>query len=788
MASRSTRRRLKNSEMPKLEECENEEEPTDDKQSNVGRRRSLRHSPGSSSVSPPRKARRLKEGSDVTESKAIKSAQSPSKSSKSSVKSPSQGLKTLKEESNEVLTPKRNTRNSPSSLNSTPVRMTRNSSLTSNSPSKKNISKVMSSTTDSSLGSPRRNTRSKVGNSPGKEEDEVNIKDEKTKACMSNSSQEKNLDQTPSTSQDRKRSLSLSPELSITENTNGNSVKQSPVRSSKRKCLYSIKETEATANGKSDADSFSNCEEKKIENDSSISDSSSNSITSNCNTSTLTPASDNFIQSNGKDSGKDAELSPKKVKVSNKRSLIIDSPESNESSSKKYKSIPVSPKHNITDSSTTQSRLGKESKGQQLLVSSTNTKLEKSTKEVACLHKDSMDTSNNAELLLIEEFGLTESQCKDVCSVLSYEMRDSNCIDIVEDLVKKLLTESTSLPSMSSPRFNKLLRQLLIKYCTSNKSVEKKHHLCEGALEWSKERKSVNLRHELELALMTLYYDTGFYRKAEETATGLYKETKKLQDKEKTVKACLCLSKAYHAMGNISKARANITTAKTEALKIYTPPDLQGELDLQSGIMQVAEEKDMETAFSYFKEAATGFSVQENRSKALKYMLLTKLLVNRPSDGEKAVRSQCHVEDIDSGVEAMLSITKAAVTCSLADFKKAREQYGNELEEDLVVKGVLDQLYSKMLEKNLLSIVAPYERMQISVVADKIGLGRDEVERRLSQMILDGEIRAQLDHRDDCLYVYQAEEKDSVYEHGLETVSQLDRTLSLLNRRVKQLL
>ena len=50
------------------------------------------------------------------------------------------------------------------------------------------------------------------------------------------------------------------------------------------------------------------------------------------------------------------------------------------------------------------------------------------------------------------------------------------------------------------------------------------------------------------------------------------------------LQACLCLSKVYHAMGNIAKARANITTAKTEALKIYTPPDMQGELDLQSGI------------------------------------------------------------------------------------------------------------------------------------------------------------------------------------------------------------
>ena len=45
--------------------------------------------------------------------------------------------------------------------------------------------------------------------------------------------------------------------------------------------------------------------------------------------------------------------------------------------------------------------------------------------------------------------------------------------------------------------------------------------------------------------------------------------------------------------------------------------------------MQVAEEKDMETAFSYFKEAATGSVDVKQRSRALKYMLLAKLMVNK---------------------------------------------------------------------------------------------------------------------------------------------------------------
>ena len=73
-------------------------------------------------------------------------------------------------------------------------------------------------------------------------------------------------------------------------------------------------------------------------------------------------------------------------------------------------------------------------------------------------------------------------------------------------------------------------------------------------------------------------------------------------------------------------------------------------------------------------------------------------------------------------------------------------------------------------------------------MAEKIGLRKEEVERRLSQMILDRELSAQLDHRDDCLYVYQPEPKDAAYSKSIDTIKELDKTLSHLNRRVKQLL
>nr|NVI77759.1 regulatory particle non-ATPase 6 [Cucujiformia] len=217
------------------------------------------------------------------------------------------------------------------------------------------------------------------------------------------------------------------------------------------------------------------------------------------------------------------------------------------------------------------------------------------------------------------------------------------------------------------------------------------------------EERRTFLRQSLEARLVALYFDTGMFLEALMLGSNLLKELKKLDDKNLLVEVQLLESKTYHALSNLPKARAALTSARTTANSIYCPPKMQAALDLQSGILHAADEKDFKTAFSYFYEAFEGFDSVESPKAlvALKYMLLSKIMLNSPEDVQQIISGKLAIKYAGKDINAMKAVAQASSKRSLADFQLAVKEFKHELEDDVIVRAHLGTLYDNMLEQNL---------------------------------------------------------------------------------------
>ncbi|NWV65272.1 PSD11 ATPase, partial [Malurus elegans] len=199
------------------------------------------------------------------------------------------------------------------------------------------------------------------------------------------------------------------------------------------------------------------------------------------------------------------------------------------------------------------------------------------------------------------------------------------------------------LNSISKAKAARLVRSLLDLFLDMEAATGQEVDLCLECIEWAKSEKRTFLRQALEVGPSSQPY-VGAQQLPEFCpsplpGSQLLRELKKMDDKALLVEVQLLESKTYHALSNLPKARAALTSARTTANAIYCPPKLQAALDMQSGIIHAAEEKDWKTAYSYFYEAFEGNDSIDNPKAitALKYMLLCKIMLNSPEDVQALV-------------------------------------------------------------------------------------------------------------------------------------------------------
>ncbi|KAG7280614.1 hypothetical protein CRUP_023233 [Coryphaenoides rupestris] len=283
------------------------------------------------------------------------------------------------------------------------------------------------------------------------------------------------------------------------------------------------------------------------------------------------------------------------------------------------------------------------------------------------------------------------------------------------------------LISISKAKAARLVRSLLDLFLDMEAATGQEVELCLECIEWAKTEKRTFLRQALESRLIALYFDTKKYPEALALGTQLLQELKKMDDKALLV-----------------------------------------------------EEKDWKTAYSYFVEAFEGYdSVDSPRAiTSLKYMLLCKIVLNFGKSGLRHAGRQ---------TDSLKCVAQASKNRSLADFEKALTEYRSELRDDPIISTHLATLYDNLLEQNLIRVIEPFSRVQIDHISGLIKLSKGDVERKLSQMILDKKFHGILDQGEGVLIIFDEPPVDKTYGAALETIQNMSKVVDSLYNKAKKL-
>jgi 26S proteasome regulatory subunit N6 len=288
--------------------------------------------------------------------------------------------------------------------------------------------------------------------------------------------------------------------------------------------------------------------------------------------------------------------------------------------------------------------------------------------------------------------------------------------------------------------------------------------------------------------------ERGNFQKATETSKSLYEEVKRLDDKLLLVEILVTDSKINILLNNLPKAKVSLTAAKSNANAIYCPVLLQSEIDMISGIIS-AQENDFKTAFSYFNEAFE--SLHQNNEKiratrALRYMLLSKIMAELPKDVEQIIHSKIVALEYASKetTESLVAVARAQKTRSIEVFENVVLKYKDDLFADPVISFHIHSLNERLVEQNLMRIVEPYSRVEIDHVARLAKLPLDRVQRKLSDMILDNKLRGTLDQGVGVLILFDGEEGEdvSVYHEILSTLENMSACVDALFDKSKNMM
>ena len=352
----------------------------------------------------------------------------------------------------------------------------------------------------------------------------------------------------------------------------------------------------------------------------------------------------------------------------------------------------------------------------------------------------------------------------------------------------KLISQIKEIKNTNNTFLVKLTDKLISKLKKRKDLLNDIINITEEITKFCDETNNISMKSKIQTRLAEVYYINENYAKALEICNKVIFDLKRYEDNIGLIQLLLLESKIYYATNGISKAKASLTSVKTLVTKVYVEPKLQASIDMQAGIL-AAHEKDFNLAYSYLFEAFDVYNIpsQKRRNKGLRafqYMILCKIVGGHIEEVNNVVLSKQGKDYYGPEVEALRSIESAVKEKSIQlleeNINKNKEYF-----KDKIIMYHINNLYTDLLEKNLIKIIKPYSVVEIDFVAKRIGLKYEEVNNKLRQMILDKKINGILDQGNGSLILYDAEMSNPYLDKSIETFKNLEKVVEALDKKVR---
>lgn len=339
---------------------------------------------------------------------------------------------------------------------------------------------------------------------------------------------------------------------------------------------------------------------------------------------------------------------------------------------------------------------------------------------------------------------------------------ENNNYENILDLLGNLQTYWTDL---STARLTKILTKILDAIVLNENNFEQIIELLKNLIIQCKNKKLLEC--ELKRRLVYLYLISNKYKECLDLIKEVVVVLKKFDDKINLIRIFLYESKVYYMLRNADLAKSALTAARAMAVNVACPMSLQAEIDVLNGMFLV-DEGCYDSATGYFVEGIEGFLMDkqiENAKKPLSYLILSKILAGRYDEiktlfNTKSIKKMEINEENDHFIKMLVEVKEIARNRDVIAYQKCLVANQQNLETDVFLSKHLTYYYNKLLENNILKNIEPYSHVKIAFIAEQLHFEKDLVEDKLRMMILDKKIHGILDHKTQCLVLFDKKNEE----------------------------